>query len=66
MMRRRELLALFGGTIVAAPHCVLAQAQKVPTIGVLVPNQQMERAIRLFRQGLRDISYASAACSRLA
>jgi len=57
-MRRRDLLALLGGTAVFSPHPGAAQQAKVPTIGVLVIGSPgSERFWRLFRESMRELGY---------
>jgi ABC-type uncharacterized transport system substrate-binding protein len=59
-MRRREFIALLGGTAVAWPCAVNAQsANQVPRIGFLGLASPATFASRLeaFRQGLRDLGY---------
>ncbi len=64
-MRRRALLALLGGAAALRPLPGVAQKAAMPVIGVLVPSKQFERAIRLFRQGLRDLGYVEGQNIRL-
>lgn len=57
-MRRRDLLALLGATAVSLPLTARAQQKApVPTIGVLIDDDQNERGVRLFRQGLYELGY---------
>jgi putative tryptophan/tyrosine transport system substrate-binding protein len=59
-MRRREFIALLGGT--AATWPIVARAQtptKIPRIGVMWPrrNAQQEVFLARFREGLQDLGY---------
>jgi putative ABC transport system substrate-binding protein len=57
-MRRRDLLALLGGTAGIWPFAGAAQQTKVPTIGVLVVGSPgSERFWRLFRESMRELGY---------
>lgn len=61
-MRRRDFIILLGGAAVAAPHTLLAQQPKMPTVGVLViPDYQLPP----FRQKLRDLGYVEGQTIRL-
>jgi putative ABC transport system substrate-binding protein len=56
-MRRRELLAIFGGAVALGPLTARAQA-KMPTIGALVVGSPgSERFWKLFREDLRELGY---------
>jgi putative ABC transport system substrate-binding protein len=57
--RRRDFIALFGGTAVC-PLTALAQPTAMPVIGFLSPSsQQLDDALRLapFRDGLKEVGY---------
>src|SRR5436309_11234258 len=57
-LRRREFIALLGGSAAFLPLAARAQQPKVPTIGALViGNISPEEFWREFRQGLRDLGY---------
>ena len=57
-MRRRDLIALFGGVVAFWPLAAAAQPAKVPTIGVLVVGSPgSEQFWRLFREDLRELGY---------
>ncbi len=56
-MRRREVIAAIAGIASLAPVADLAQPQKVPTIGILVPGKEAEIGLRLFPKALRDLGY---------
>jgi putative tryptophan/tyrosine transport system substrate-binding protein len=57
-MRRRDLIALFGGAVAFWPLAAAAQPAKVPTIGVLVVGSPgSEQFWRLFREDLRELGY---------
>ncbi len=64
-MKRRDFVAVFGTTLALRPGMGLTQQLKIPTIGVLVPDEEMERATRLFREGLRDLGYVEGQTIRL-
>ncbi|HWX83101.1 MAG TPA: ABC transporter substrate-binding protein [Xanthobacteraceae bacterium] len=58
-MRRREVIALFGGAAVAWPFAARAQPTKLPTIGYLgggTPATESQR-IAAFSQQLRDLGW---------
>ena len=58
-MRRRDLIALLGGTASALAFPADAQQPKMPTIGVLVVGSPgSERFRRLFRDAMRDLGYS--------
>ena len=58
-MRRRQFIAFFGGAALALPLDGMAQAQKMPTVGVLVAGRpDPEEPLRMFRAGLRELGYA--------
>ena len=57
-MRRRELLAVLGGTAALWPLTTTAQDRKLPTVGVhVVGVPDPEVFLRAFRKGLRDAAY---------
>jgi putative tryptophan/tyrosine transport system substrate-binding protein len=60
-MRRREFIALVGGSMVAAPRIVKAEAQKITRVGMLIPSAPDAPATRenlgAVRQGLADLGY---------
>jgi len=59
-MRRREFLALVGGTAIAWPRQAGAQRGRTPRIGILwhAGNEEEEAPfLGAFRQGLRDLGY---------
>ena len=57
-MRRRDLLAVFGGAAAFWPLAGAAQQAKVPTIGVLVVGSPgSERFWRLFQAAMRELGY---------
>jgi putative tryptophan/tyrosine transport system substrate-binding protein len=59
-MRRREFIALIGGSAVAWPLVARAQqVTKVPRIGLLSPFSSSDTALwhQAFRQGLRDLGW---------
>ena len=55
-MRRREFIALLGGTTVAWPLAARAQ-QAMPVIGLLTPVLQIEEHLRGFQQGLQHAGF---------
>ena len=57
-MRRRELIALLGGTAAAWPFAVRAQ-QAVPTVGFIRSSAEagFGHLVAAFRQGLSDAGY---------
>jgi putative tryptophan/tyrosine transport system substrate-binding protein len=57
-LRRRDLLALFGGAVALWPLAGIAQQRKVPTIGVLVVGSPgSEKFWRLFREVMQELGY---------
>ncbi|MDI1264195.1 MAG: ABC transporter substrate-binding protein, partial [bacterium] len=54
-MRRRRFLGLLGGSVVAWPMAVRAQA-KLPVIGILLPANP-EPTSTWIREALRDVGY---------
>jgi putative tryptophan/tyrosine transport system substrate-binding protein len=59
-MRRRELIALLGGTLVAAPNFVRAQTGPLPKVGVLWHAGSAEEEGRYFTgmvEGFRALGY---------
>lgn len=57
-MRRREVIILLGGAVVARPFAAHAQQPKVPTVGALVVGSPgSEQFWRLFRESMRDLGY---------
>jgi putative ABC transport system substrate-binding protein len=64
-MNRRELMALLAGTGISLPG--LAQAQKVPVVGLLHPGfpESGSPTIDSVRQGLRDVGYVEGENIRL-
>jgi len=58
MLRRRDLMTLFGSAIVAVPLAAHAQETKAVTIAVLaVASPGSERFWELFREDLRELGY---------
>ena len=55
-MRRRDLLAV-GVCAALLGRAASAQQPSIPKLGVLLPDAQMERGFRLFRDGLRELGY---------
>ncbi len=64
-MRRRDVIAMLTGAASLTSIAVLAQQQKMPTIGVLVPGKQAEAGLRLFPRGLRELGYIEGKNIRL-
>jgi putative ABC transport system substrate-binding protein len=64
-MRRRDLLGSAAAAVALHPLPGIAQKTEMPTIGVLIPSKQFERAVSLFRQGLRDLGYVEEQNIRL-
>src|SRR3954471_16228727 len=59
-MRRRDVIALLGGAVMARPLAARAQqAGKVPKVGMLMPVSPAAAAsnVEAFRQGLRERGY---------
>ena len=56
-MRRREFIALFGGTTIAWPLAVQAQRLAVPVIGFLRAGQPPKTWVEAFQQGLQERGY---------
>lgn len=58
-MRRREFIALLGGSVAAGwPLAARAQQARVPTIGALLTsNPPPEVFLKGFREGLREAGY---------
>lgn len=57
-MRRRKFIALAGVAAALRPLAGMAQAQKMPTVGVLVGGRpDPEPVLRLFRERLRGLGY---------
>ena len=57
-MRRREILALAGGTMILQPLALRAQPAKAPTVGVLVVSAPGSDTFwRLFRDDMRRLGY---------
>jgi putative ABC transport system substrate-binding protein len=61
-MRRREFLAVFGGSVTAWPLVARAQQAAMPVVGFLgsdSPELYADR-LRAFRRGLKDAGYIEA------
>src|SRR4051794_17628348 len=58
-MRRRDVVVLLGGLLVAGPRRPLAQVRSMPVIGFLHPSSPMAAAevLSAFREGLRETGY---------
>jgi putative ABC transport system substrate-binding protein len=59
-MRRRDFIALFGGTAATWPLAVRAQQPSIRVVGVLSaewPNAVTADRLRVFREGLNDTGY---------
>ena len=57
-MKRREFMALLGGTVAAWPLAASAQQrERVRRIGVLWPGSPPDKWDEAFRQGLRTLGY---------
>jgi putative ABC transport system substrate-binding protein len=56
-MRRRELIALLGGTAATWPLAVCAQQPRLPRVGVLHPFSPPDPWAAGLRRGLRDLGY---------
>ena len=58
-MRRREFIALLGGTAVAMPRAARAQQpSKVPRVGILSPaSSDAAGTLTAFREAIRDLGY---------
>ena len=56
-MRRREFMLLLGAAAVR-PRAAVAQAEKVPRIGILaLGNPNPQQFMKSFREGMRDLGY---------
>jgi putative ABC transport system substrate-binding protein len=65
-MRRRAFLVALGGAAVAAEaKLVQALEPRIYTIGVLIPGNQGDQAVRFLRQGMRDLGYVEGKNLRL-
>src|SRR6185503_10807409 len=58
-MRRREFIALVGGTALVGPRGAMAQQGAMPVIGFLSPrsSRDSESSFSAFREGLRQLGY---------
>lgn len=64
-MKRRELIGFAVSIIALGPSASLAQQQRVPTIGVLIPGTDAEVGLRFFAKGLRALGYIDGQNVRL-
>ncbi len=59
-MRRREFIALLGGSIGLLPSIGIAQQRRVPTVGVLVVEAPgSEQFWQLFQKAMRELGYVN-------
>ena len=56
-MRRRDFIALAGGTFVAWPFAARAQPSDIPVVGFLHAGNQRTRAVASFQKGLAESGY---------
>src|SRR4051812_38237804 len=58
-MRRRDIIALLGGSLIAQPFAARAQQKPVPVIGFLLPSSRAYSApyVAAFYEGLNEFGY---------
>jgi putative ABC transport system substrate-binding protein len=56
-VNRRDLIAVFGGTIIAGPLAARTQQKSMPVIGYLSAGSLLAAFLAVFRQGLAETGY---------